>query len=53
MRTNGHYARPLTPKKALTTLDQHGISINQLARLHTLNKNQVSDLMNGRKRQAR
>ncbi|QXG50242.1 DNA-binding protein [Pseudomonas viridiflava] len=41
---------PLTPEQALAALDHQGISIAQFARLHTLNKNLVSDLLNGRKK---
>lgn len=40
----------LTPEQARAELDRRGISIAELSRTHALNKNMVSDLLNGRKK---
>jgi gp16 family phage-associated protein len=40
----------LTPEQARAELDRKGISIAEFSRLHGLNKNLVSDLLNGRKK---
>ncbi|VVN92898.1 DNA-binding protein [Pseudomonas fluorescens] len=40
----------LTPEQARTELDRRGISIAEFSRIHALNKNLVSDLLNGRKK---
>ena len=40
----------LTPEQARADLDRKGISIAEFSRLHGLNKNLVSDLLNGRKK---
>lgn len=41
---------PLTPEQARAQLDRTGISIAEFCRTHSLNKNLVSDLLNGRKK---
>lgn len=41
---------PLTPEQARAQLDRAGISIAEFSRTHALNKNLVSDLLNGRKK---
>lgn len=41
---------PLTPEQARRALDHQGVSIAEFARTHSLNKNLVSDLLNGRKK---
>ena len=38
----------LTPEQARADLDRRGISIAEFSRKHGLNKNLVSDLLNGR-----
>ena len=38
----------VTPEQARTDLDRRGISIAEFSRKHGLNKNLVSDLLNGR-----
>lgn len=40
----------LTPEQARAVLDRQGISIADFCRQHELNKNLVSDLLNGRKK---
>lgn len=40
----------LTPEQARAALDREGKSIADFARQHGLNKNLVSDLLNGRKK---
>lgn len=40
----------LTPEQARAALDRKGISIAEFSRKHGLNKNLVSDLLNGRKK---
>ncbi len=40
----------LTPEQARAALDREGESIAAFARKHDLNKNLVSDLLNGRKK---
>lgn len=40
----------LTPEQARSKLDRAGISIADFCRTHSLNKNLVSDLLNGRKK---
>lgn len=40
----------LTPDQAREKLDRAGISIAEFSRTHKLNKNLVSDLLNGRKK---
>lgn len=40
----------LTPEQARMDLDRQGISIAEFCRRHSLNKNLVSDLLNGRKK---
>lgn len=40
----------LTPEQARAALDREGQSIAAFARSHGLNKNLVSDLLNGRKK---
>jgi len=40
----------LTPEQARAALDREGISIADFSRRHDLNKNLVSDLLNGRKK---
>ncbi|MBF8779097.1 DNA-binding protein [Pseudomonas fulva] len=41
---------PLTPEQARSELDRVGMSIAEFCRQHGLNKNLVSDLLNGRKK---
>lgn len=41
---------PLTTEQAREALDRKGISIAEFSRQHELNKNLVSDLLNGRKK---
>lgn len=41
---------PLTPEQARAALDREGISIAEFCRKHDLNRNLVSDLLNGRKK---
>ncbi|MFV3316435.1 DNA-binding protein [Pseudomonas sp. NY15374] len=41
---------PLTLDQAREKLDRAGISIAEFSRKHNLNKNLVSDLLNGRKK---
>lgn len=41
---------PLTPEQARAVLDREGISIAEFCRKHGLNRNLVSDLLNGRKK---
>ena len=38
----------VTPEQARADLDRRGISIAEFSRKHDLNKNLVSDLLNGR-----
>ena len=38
----------VTPEQARAALDRRGISIAEFSRKHDLNKNLVSDLLNGR-----
>ncbi|SDY50611.1 DNA-binding protein [Pseudomonas salomonii] len=40
----------LTPEQAREALDRKGMSIAEFSRTHSLNKNLVSDLLNGRKK---
>ena len=40
----------LTPEQAREALDRKGMSIAEFCRIHSLNKNLVSDLLNGRKK---
>lgn len=40
----------LTTEQARAALDRHGTSIAEFSRRHHLNKNMVSDLLNGRKK---
>ncbi|KAE9659318.1 DNA-binding protein [Pseudomonas sp. PB105] len=40
----------LTPEQAREALDRKGMSIAEFCRTHSLNKNLVSDLLNGRKK---
>lgn len=40
----------LTTEQAREALDRRGMSIAEFSRLHALNKNLVSDLLNGRKK---
>lgn len=40
----------LTPEQAREALDRKGMSIAEFCRIHALNKNLVSDLLNGRKK---
>ncbi|HEJ6164815.1 TPA: DNA-binding protein [Pseudomonas aeruginosa] len=40
----------LTPEQARESLDRQGMSIASFCRRHELNKNLVSDLLNGRKK---
>lgn len=42
----------LTPEQAREALDRKGMSIAEFCRTHSLNKNLVSDLLNGRKKVA-
>ncbi|AKT28184.1 DNA-binding protein [Pseudomonas syringae pv. actinidiae] len=39
---------PVTPEQARAALDRKGMSIAEFSRTHELNKNLVSDLLNGR-----
>ena len=39
---------PVTPEQARAALDRKGMSIAAFSRIHSLNKNLVSDLLNGR-----
>lgn len=41
---------PLSPEQARATLDREGRSIADFCRQHELNRNLVSDLLNGRKK---
>ncbi|HFX2802460.1 TPA: DNA-binding protein [Pseudomonas aeruginosa] len=41
---------PLTPEQVRAQMDRDGVSIAQFCREHQLNKNLVSDLLNGRKK---
>lgn len=41
---------PVTPEQARAALDRKGMSIAEFSRLHDLNKNLVSDLLNGRRK---
>lgn len=41
---------PVTPEQARATLDRKGMSIAEFSRIHDLNKNLVSDLLNGRRK---
>ncbi|WP_426131413.1 DNA-binding protein [Pseudomonas sp. DWP1b1] len=41
---------PLTPEQARAALDRKGVSIAEFCRKHELNRNLVSDLLNGRKK---
>lgn len=41
---------PLTPEQARAALDREGQTIVDFCRKHGLNKNLVSDLLNGRKK---
>lgn len=41
---------PLTPEQARAALDREGKSIADFCRQHELNRNLVSDLLNGRKK---
>lgn len=43
----------LTAEQARAELDRNGITIAQFCRTHGLNKNLVSDLLNGRKKGVR
>ncbi|MDI3355711.1 DNA-binding protein [Pseudomonas sp. UYIF39] len=43
----------LTAEQARADLDRNGITIAQFCRQHDLNKNLVSDLLNGRKKGVR
>ena len=40
----------LTPEQAREALDRKGMSIAEFSRIHSLNRNLVSDLLNGRKK---
>lgn len=40
----------VTPEQAREALDRRGISIAEFSRRYSLNKNLVSDLLNGRKK---
>ena len=40
----------LTPEQARAALDRKGVSIAEFSRKNELNKNLVSDLLNGRKK---
>ncbi|WP_286976858.1 DNA-binding protein [Pseudomonas sp.] len=40
----------LTTDQARANLDRQGMSIAEFSRMHSLNKNLVSDLLNGRKK---
>ncbi|MBI6601648.1 DNA-binding protein [Pseudomonas sp. S4_EA_1b] len=41
---------PLTPDQVREQMDRQGVSIADFSRKHRLNKNLVSDLLNGRKK---
>jgi gp16 family phage-associated protein len=41
---------PLTPEQARAALDRKGVSIAEFCRMYELNRNLVSDLLNGRKK---
>ncbi|MCL8302166.1 DNA-binding protein [Pseudomonas mosselii] len=41
---------PVTPEQARAALDRRGMSIAEFCRIHSLNKNLVSDLLNGRRK---
>jgi gp16 family phage-associated protein len=41
---------PVTPEQARAALDRKGMSIAEFSRVHGLNKNLVSDLLNGRRK---
>lgn len=41
---------PVTPEQARAALDRQGMSIAEFSRIHSLNKNLVSDLLNGRRK---
>ena len=41
---------PVTPEQARAALDRKGMSIAEFCRIHDLNKNLVSDLLNGRRK---
>ncbi len=41
---------PLTPEQARAALDRNGVSIAEFCRKYELNRNMVSDLLNGRKK---
>ncbi|OEC65160.1 hypothetical protein A7D21_33355 [Pseudomonas sp. AP19] len=41
---------PVTTEQARATLDRKGMSIAEFCRMHDLNKNLVSDLLNGRRK---
>lgn len=41
---------PVTPEQARAALDRKGMSIAEFSRIHDLNKNLVSDLLNGRRK---
>jgi gp16 family phage-associated protein len=41
---------PVTTEQARATLDRKGMSIAEFSRIHDLNKNLVSDLLNGRRK---
>jgi gp16 family phage-associated protein len=41
---------PVTPEQARAALDRKGMSIAEFSRTHDLNKNLVSDLLNGRRK---
>ncbi|MEW5508183.1 DNA-binding protein [Pseudomonas antarctica] len=41
---------PVTTEQARATLDRKGMSIAEFCRIHDLNKNLVSDLLNGRRK---
>ncbi|WP_024672869.1 DNA-binding protein [Pseudomonas syringae] len=41
---------PVTPEQARAALDRQGMSIAEFCRRHSLNKNLVSDLLNGRRK---
>ncbi|WP_426232893.1 DNA-binding protein [Pseudomonas sp. TWP3-2] len=41
---------PLTTEQARESLDRKGMSIAEFCRIHSLNNNLVSDLLNGRKK---
>lgn len=41
---------PVTPEQARAALDRKGMSIAEFSRAHSLNKNLVSDLLNGRRK---